>query len=72
MDSEGSSFQSGLTPLTFANVPTRTPVKMPAGELIAWTPTRIAGAMASWMMHETQLPAGLPGSALAATQKRRA
>jgi hypothetical protein len=63
MDSEGSSFQSGLTPLLLANVPIRRPAVMPAGEIIAWTPTRMLAAAASWLMEETQLPAPLAVSA---------
>jgi hypothetical protein len=56
MDSEGSSFQSGLTPLPFANVPARCPAMMPAGEIIAWTPVRMLVAVGAWLMEETQLP----------------
>jgi hypothetical protein len=59
MDSQGSSFQSGLTPLPLANVPARRPSAMPAGEIIAWTPVRMLTAMGAWLMEETQLPAPL-------------
>jgi hypothetical protein len=68
MDSEGSSFQSGLTLLAPANVPARCPAAMPAGEIIAWTPARMLTAAASWLMEETQLPAHLAVNA----PKRRA
>ena len=60
MDSEGSSFQSGLALSALANVPPRCPAVMPAGEIIAWTPTRILAAMGAWLMEETHLPGGLP------------
>ena len=68
MDSEGSSFQSGLTLLPFANVPARCPSVMPAGEIVAWTPVRMLAAMGAWLMEETQLPAPLAVNA----PKRRA
>jgi hypothetical protein len=68
MDSEGSSFQSGLTPLPLANVPARCPATMPAGQIIAWTPLRMLAAMGAWLMEETQLPAPLAVTA----PKRRA
>jgi hypothetical protein len=62
MDSEGSSFQSGLAPVSLSNVPPRCPAVMPAGEIIAWTPTRILAAMGAWLMEETHLPGGLSAS----------
>jgi len=68
MDSEASSFQSGLTGLVLANVPPRSPAAMPAGAIIAWTPTRLALAVGAWLMEETQLPASLAVT----TPKRRA
>jgi hypothetical protein len=68
MDSEGSSFQSGLARLPLANVPDRRPVAMPAGEIIAWTPSRMLTAVTSWLMEETQLPAHMAVTA----PKRRA
>jgi hypothetical protein len=64
MDSEGSSFQSGLTLLPPANVPPRAPVAMPAGPVVAWTPARMISAMGAWLMEETQLPP-LPASVTA-------
>ena len=67
MDSEGSSFQSGLTVATLASVPPRQPAAMPAGALVVWTPSRMLSAMGAWLMEETQLPA-----TLVATPKRRA
>ena len=67
MDSEASSFQSGLTPIVLANVPPRCPAPMPAGAIVAWTPTRLVMAMGAWLMEETQLPASLVN-----TPKRRA
>jgi hypothetical protein len=68
MDSEASSFQSGLTPIVLANVPPRHPTAMPAGAIIAWTPSRMISAAACWLMEETQLPASLAVT----SQKRRA
>ncbi len=68
MDSEASSFQSGLTLLPFTNVPARRPTAMPAGEIVAWTPVRMVTAMGAWLMEETQLPAPLAVTA----PKRRA
>lgn len=68
MDSEVSSFQSGLTPSQFTNVPPRCPAVMPAGAVVAWTPSRMLAAAADWLMEETQLPASLN----ATSQKRRA
>jgi hypothetical protein len=68
MDSEASLFQSGLTPSILANMPPRCPAMMPAGAIIAWTPSRMLTAAASWLMEETQLPASLT----ATSQKRRA
>jgi len=68
MDSEASSFQSGLTPSVLTNVPPRCPALMPAGAVSAWTPSRMLAAAASWLMEETQLPASLT----ATSQKRRA
>lgn len=68
MDSEASSFQSGLTGLVLANVPPRCPAPMPAGAIIAWTPSRLMAAAVSWLMEETQLPASLAVT----TPKRRA
>ena len=68
MDSEGSSFQSGLTPFLLNNVPPRRPTAMPAGAIVAWTPTRLVAAMGAWLMEETQLPASLAVTA----PKRRA
>ena len=59
MDSEASSFQFGLTPLLPANVPVRCPAAMPAGEVIAWTPSRMLAAIGAWLMEETPLPAPL-------------
>ncbi len=59
MDSEASSFQSGLAPLPPASVPARSPAAMPAGEIVAWTPARMLTAMGAWLMEETQLPAPL-------------
>jgi hypothetical protein len=56
MDSEFSSFQSGL-PLPVASVPPRRVAAMPAGDLVAWTPARMLAAMGAWLMEETQLPA---------------
>jgi hypothetical protein len=41
---------------------------MPAGAIIAWTPSRMLTAAAAWLMEETQLPASLT----ATSQKRRA
>jgi hypothetical protein len=41
---------------------------MPAGEIVAWTPTRMLVAMGAWLMEETQLPAHLAVTA----PKRRA
>ena len=67
MDSEASSFQSGLAGTVLANVPPRHPAAMPAGALIAWTPVRLVAAMGAWLMEETQLPASL-----VTTPKRRA
>jgi hypothetical protein len=64
MDSEGSSFQSGLTLLPLANVPPRAPAAMPAGPIVAWTPARMVSAMGAWLMEETQLPP-LPASVTA-------
>jgi hypothetical protein len=64
MDSEGSSFQSGLTLLPLANVPPRAPAAMPAGAIVAWTPTRMVSAMGAWLIEETQLPP-LPASVIA-------
>jgi hypothetical protein len=64
MDSEGSSFQSGLTLLPLANVPPRAPAAMPAGPIVAWTPVRMLSAMGAWLMEETQLPP-LPASVTA-------
>lgn len=64
MDSEGSSFRSGLTQLPLANVPPRVPAAMPAGPIVAWTPVRMASAMGAWLMEETQLPP-LPASVTA-------
>ena len=68
MDSEGSSFHSGLTPLPYAHVPARCPATMPAGEIIAWTPVRMVVAIGAWLMEETQLPAPVAVNA----PKRRA
>jgi hypothetical protein len=68
MDSEASSFQSGVTSSVLANVPPRCPAVMPAGALIAWTPSRMLASAAGWLMEETQLPASLT----ATSQKRRA
>ena len=68
MDSEASSFQSGLTSYPLANVPARCPAVMPAGEIVAWTPGRMVAAMGAWLMEETQLPASLAVTA----PKRRA
>ena len=56
MDSEVSSFQSGLTPILPANVPPRLPTAMPAGALGPWTPRRVLAAAATWVMEETHLP----------------
>jgi hypothetical protein len=64
MDSEGSSFQSGLTLLPLASVPPRAPAVMPAGAIVAWTPARMVNAMGAWLMEETQLPP-LPASVTA-------
>lgn len=61
MDSEASSFQSGLAVLPLAHVPPRAPVTMTAGEIVAWTPVRMANALGAWLMEETQLPP-LPAS----------
>lgn len=69
MDSEASSFQSGLAVLPLANVPPRAPVTMTAGEIVAWTPARIANALGAWMMEETQLP---PLAASVTAPKRHA
>ncbi len=64
MDSEGSSFRSGLASLPFANVPPRCPAVMPAGEVVAWTPSRMLAAAGAWLMEETQLtPLPAPMSA---------
>ena len=68
MDSEVTSFQSGLAPTLLANVPPRCPAVMPAGAVIAWTPSRMLAAATDWLMEETQLPASLTAS----SQKRRA
>jgi len=68
MHSETSLFQSGLTPSVLSNVPPRCSAVMPAGAIIAWTPSRMLTAAASWLMEETQLPASLT----ATSQKRRA
>jgi len=59
MDSETSSFQSGLTVLPPANVPPRVAVVMPAGEIVTWTPPRLFQAAFAWLMAETQLPASM-------------
>jgi hypothetical protein len=69
MDSEGSSFQSGLTLLPLANVPPRAPVAMPTGQIVAWTPVRMVSAMGAWLMEETQLP---PLAAPVSAPKRHA
>ena len=68
MDSEFSSFQSGLASLPLAHLPPRSPGLMPAGEIIAWTPARMLFALGAWLMEETQLPAPLAVT----TPKRRA
>jgi hypothetical protein len=67
MDSEGSSFQSGLTVHALVSVPPRCPAAMPAGAIVAWTPGRLMSALGAWLMEETQLPASL-----VTTPKRRA
>ena len=67
MDSEGSSFQSGMIVQGLDSVPPRHPTAMPAGAIVAWTPSRILFAMGAWLMEETQLPA-----TLVAAPKRRA
>lgn len=69
MDSEASSFQSGLAALPLANVPPRAPVTMVPGEIVAWTPARLANALGAWMMEETQLP---PLAASVTAPKRHA
>jgi len=69
MDSQASSFQSGLAQRFPVNVPPRAPAAMPAGEIIAWTPSRMLSAFGAWLMEETQLPAPL---AMTTTPKRRA
>ena len=56
MDSEASAFQSGLTVLPFANLPARAPLTMVPGEIVAWTPARMANAIGAWMVEETKLP----------------
>ncbi|HVZ27548.1 MAG TPA: hypothetical protein VG798_02740 [Rhizomicrobium sp.] len=71
MDSEASSFQSGLAALPLANVPPRAPVTMPAGEIVAWTPSRMMNAIGAWLMEETQLPP-LPASVTVTAPKRHA
>jgi hypothetical protein len=72
MDSEGLSFQSGLALSSSGNVPPRCPAAMPAGEIVAWTPTRILAAMGAWVMEETQLPGGVPASLSVTAPNRRA
>jgi hypothetical protein len=69
MDSEASSFQSGLAAVPLFNLPPRAPVTMAAGEIVAWTPARIANALGAWMMEETQLP---PLAASVTAPKRHA
>jgi hypothetical protein len=64
MDSEGSSFQSGLAGVPLVHVLPRVPVTMPAGEIVAWTPPRMLRAAIAWLMEETQLPP-LPASVIA-------
>ena len=64
MDSEASSFQSGLALMPLAHLPSRAPVTMPAGEIVAWTPSRMLSAAIAWLMAETQLPP-LPASVIA-------
>jgi hypothetical protein len=59
MDSQLSPFQSALAPQPLANVPSRSPGVMPAGEIVAWTPSRMLWAFGAWLMEETQLPAPL-------------
>jgi hypothetical protein len=68
MDSEISSFQSGLESLPLTHLPARSPGIMPAGEIIAWTPSRMLYALGAWLMEETQLPAPMAVTA----PKRRA
>jgi hypothetical protein len=72
MDSEGSSFQSGLVLSSLANMPPRCPAAMPAGEIVAWTPTRILAVIGAWIMEETHLPSGLPASICVTVPKRSA
>jgi hypothetical protein len=67
MDSEFSSFQSGLL-LPVASVPPRRLAAMPAGDIVAWTPARMLAALGAWLMEETQLPAPIAVS----VSKRRA
>jgi hypothetical protein len=68
MDSEASSFQSGLSQTVLTNLPPRCPAIMPAGAVVAWTPSRMLAAATAWLMEETQLPASIT----ATSQKRRA
>jgi len=62
MDSEISAFQSSLVPPP-AHLPARSPGMMPAGEIVAWTPSRMLAAIGAWLMEETQLPAPLAATA---------
>lgn len=42
---------------------------MAPGEIVAWTPSRMANALGAWMMEETQLP---PLAASVTAPKRHA